>query len=559
MSSVAETVHREMQPGRITFVGAGPGNPELLTVTARTLLANTVYALVEPQVSGGVRDVISSDLPVPPDKIAAAEEAYNVLVAEAKAAGARRRPARPAAPTAAEVTIMDGADPRRVAAWLQEITATGEDAVRLVSGNPLSSPSVLAEINCVTELGLDFHIVPGMSLPATVPMFAGIATGHTFTEVDVTATAAEIDWQRLAAAPQPLVVQATAEDLADIATGLCGAGLSGVTPTTVTVNGTTRLQRSLDTTLKNLGKLEGELPGQLVVTIGKGVDERSKYSWWENRPLYGWRVLVPRAKDSDDAISTRLSSYGAIPQDVATITVEPPRNPAQMERAVKGLVEGRYEWVVLTSVNAVHALWHKIGEFGLDSRSFAGVKVAAIGVKTAAAIRTLGITPELTPPSRQQNTAGLLEVFPDYDSLIDLVGRVLVPRADMDASELTDGLAQLGWEVDDVVSYRTVRAAPPSAEIREMIKSGGFDAACFTSIAAVKNLLGIAGKPHSRTIVACIDQATAAVAEELGVRVDVIPDNAGLSDLVDGLARHVATLRAAGTLPAPRKKRRPRT
>ncbi|MDY6049359.1 MAG: uroporphyrinogen-III synthase [Corynebacterium sp.] len=540
--------------GRITFVGAGPGNPELLTVTARTVLAGTVYALVEPGVSTGVREVISSDLPVPQEKIAAAEEAYNVLVSEAKAAGARRRPARPAPPSAAEITIMDGADPRKVAAWLQEATAEGEDAVRLVSGNPLSQPSVLAEINCVTELGLDFHIVPGMSLPATVPMFAGIATGHTFTEVDVTA-GAEINWETVAAAPQPLVVQAQAEDLAEISSSLIAAGLAGVTPTTVTVNGTTRLQRSLDTTLKNLGKLEGELPGQLVVTIGKGVDERTKYSWWENRSLYGWRVLVP---DQVDPMATRLSSYGAIPREVPTISVEPPRNPAQMERAVKGLVEGRYEWVVLTSSNAVHALWGKISEFGLDSRSFAGVKVAAIGVKTMAAVRKLGITPELVPPSRKQNVAGLLEQFPDYDSLIDLVGRVLVPRSDAEAEELVEGIRELGWEVDDVVAYRTVRAAPPSAEIRDMIKSGGFDAACFTSIAAVRNLVGIAGKPHARTIVACIDRATAEVAKELGMRVDVVPENAAMTDLVDSLAQHVASLRAAGTLPAPRKKRRAR-
>src|SRR5699024_4404456 len=175
----------------------------------------------------------------------------------------------------------------------------------------------------------------------------------------------------------------------------------------------TRLQRTYDVTLGTLAQLSGDLSGPLVVTLGKGVDNRSKYSWWENRALYGWKVLVPRAKAQAGPMSARLVAHGAIPIEVPTISIEPPRSPAQMERAIKGLVDGRYQWVVFTSVNAVTAVWEKFQAFGLDARSFAGVRIAAVGHRTAAAIRDLGITPELLPDDTRQNAAGIVDVFPE--------------------------------------------------------------------------------------------------------------------------------------------------
>ncbi|MEZ2121753.1 MULTISPECIES: uroporphyrinogen-III synthase [unclassified Corynebacterium] len=556
--SMAQPAPEAQEPatGNVIFVGAGPGNPDLLTVRAREVLSHTAIALTDSGILSGVLEIIASELAVPQAKLDAAEKEYARQCAEAKEAGARRKPPRPPAPTAAEITEVSDAGPEDIAKLLAEGVADGSDVIRLVAGNPLTSDSVLAEINAVAAAGLEFQVVPGMSVPSTVPAFAGIALGSTYTETDI--TRGDVDWGQLATAPQPLVLQATREQLSTIADELLGRGMSAQTPVSVTVHGTTRLQRTHDTTLSTLGKLDAELPGQLVVSLGTSVDDRSKYSWWENRPLYGWRVLVPRAKEQAAAMSTRLATHGAIPQEVPTISVEPPRNPAQMERAVKGIVEGRYQWIILTSVNAVKALWSKMTEFGLDARSFAGIRIAAVGHKTAAAIRDLGITPELTPRVNNQNAAGLVEVFPDYDSDLDPVGRVLLPRADIATETLVEGLVDLGWEVDDIVAYRTVRAAPPSAEIREMIKSGGFDAVCFTSSSTVRNLVGIAGKPHQRTIIACIGPMAAATATELGLRVDVQPEVAGVAELVDALAAHVAALRAAGQLPPPRKKRRAR-
>lgn len=505
----------------------------------------------------GVREVVSSALPVPQELLDAAEAEYEQMCAAAKAAGARRKPPRPAAPTAAKLADAAG-ELADVVAQLRAIIETGEDVARLVVGNPLNRASVKEEIAAVAAAGMEFQVVPGMSLPSTVPSFAGLAVGSTYTSADVADVHTDEDWDSLASAAQPLVLEAMADDLSAISRNLIERGWPADTAAFVTVHGTTRMQRTHETTLGTLGKLNAELPGSLVVTLGKSFDDRTKYSWWENRPLYGWRVLVPRTKDQAASMSARLAGYGAIPQSVPTISLEPPRNPAQMDRAIKGIVEGRYKWIVFTSINAVTAVWDKIAELGLDARDFAGVHLAAVGTKTADAIRAKGMVPELLPDPRKQNAEGLVEVFPNYVEDIDAVSRVLLPRADLGGDYLVEGLEALGWEVDDVVAYRTVRAAPPSAEVRDMIKSGGFDAVAFTSGSTVRNLVGIAGKPHQRTIIACIGPSTKAAAEEMGLRVDVVPEIAEVPALVDALAEHVAALRAAGNLPAPRKKRRSR-
>ena len=223
-----------------------------------------------------------------------------------------------------------------------------------------------------------------------------------------------------------------------------------------------------------------------------------------------------------------------------------------MDRGIKGLFAGRYAWAVFTSANAVRAVVEKFRDWGLDARAFAGVKIAAVGEQTAEALISFGIRPDLVP-SGEHSSEGLLADFPPYDDVLDPINRIFLPRADIATETLVTGLTGSGWEVEDITAYRTVRAAPPPAETREMIKTGGFDAVCFTSSSTVRNLVGIAGKPHARTIVACIGPATAETAVEFGLRVDVQPEIAQIGPLVDALADHAAQLRAAGALPPPRK------
>ncbi|KZM70839.1 uroporphyrinogen-III synthase [Nocardia terpenica] len=519
MSRAAAT---KKHPGRILFVGSGPGDPALLTVRAREVLGRATLAFTDPDVDKGVLALIG-------------------IAVEPGADGERPVDVRPAL-----------GEPAEVAKTLIAEARGGHDVVRLVSGDPLTTDSVIAEVGVVTRSHMSFEVLPGLPSGTTVPAYAGIALGSRHTEVDVRG---EVDWASVAAAPGPLVLHATSGHLAETASALVEHGLAPQTPVAVTVRGTTRQQRTIEATLATLNSAASELVGPLVVTVGKEVEKRSKMSWWESRALYGWTVLVPRTKEQAGEMSEKLVTHGAIPMEVPTIAVEPPRSPAQMERAVKGLVDGRYQWVVFTSTNAVRAVWEKFGEFGLDARAFSGVKIACVGEATADKVRSFGINPELVP-SGEQSSEGLLADFPPYDDVFDPVNRVLLPRADIATETLAEGLRDRGWEIDDVTAYRTVRASPPPAETREMIKTGGFDAVLFTSSSTVRNLVGIAGKPHARTIVACIGPKTAETAIEFGLRVDVQPEVAQVGPLVDALAEHAAHLRAEGLLPPPRKKSR---
>ncbi|MCH6169646.1 uroporphyrinogen-III synthase [Pseudonocardia alaniniphila] len=500
-------------PGRVAFVGSGPGDPGLLTVRAREALANAPLVITDP------------DVP----------EVILGLVAD----GAEVRPAV--------------GQPADVARDLVSEARSGRTVTRLVSGDPLTVDSVVQEAIAVAAADVPFDVVPGVPAGTAVPAYAGVPLGSGHIEADVRAG---VDWPRLAAAPGTLVLHASPSHLSEVVGALTENGIAAQTPVAVTAGGTATTQRTVQATLATMAAEAADLEGQLVVTVGPEVGLRNELSWWESRALYGWRVLVPRTKDQAGAMSDRLAVHGATAEEVPTIAVEPPRSPTQMERAVKGLVDGRYQWVVFTSTNAVRAVWEKFAEFGLDARAFSGVKIACVGAATAEKVRSFGIVPELVPSveeSQESSSEGLLSIFPPYDDVLDPVDRVLLPRADIATETLAAGLRDRGWEIDDVTAYRTVRAAPPPAPIREAIKTGGFDAVCFTSSSTVRNLVGIAGKPHARTIVACIGPQTAETAREFGLRVDVQPDEARVPALVDALAAHAARLRAEGALPPPKK------
>jgi uroporphyrinogen III methyltransferase/synthase len=496
--------------GTIVFVGAGPGDPGMLTSRASAALDRAGTVIVDPGVPAAVQDAVRAQHP------------------------------------GLELTPAVG-EPAEVAKAAVAAARNGTVVVRLVAGDPYTSDEVVKEVLAVGRTSVPFDVVPGVASATAVPAFAGVALGGTALTADLRSGA---DPAALAGAVTgtgaTLVLQGDAEQLPDAAAGLVEGGLPGSTPVVVTAQGSGTGQKSVTAKLSAVAeKTAGldALTGPVVATVGAAVDKRARLSWWESRPLFGWRVLVPRTKDQAGEMSDRLRAYGAVPVEVPTIAVEPPRSPAQMDRAIKGLVTGRYGWIVFTSVNAVRAVREKFAELGLDARAFAGVKVACVGESTAEAVRAFGIQPELVP-SGQQSSEGLLADFPPYDDVFDPIDRVLLPRADIATETLAAGLKERGWEIDDVTAYRTVRAAPPPAAVREAIKGGGFDAVCFTSSSTVRNLVGIAGKPHARTVVAVIGPATAASAQEFGLRVDVQPGTAAVGPLVDALAEFAAARRA---------------
>jgi uroporphyrinogen III methyltransferase/synthase len=502
--------------GHISFVGAGPGDPGLLTRRA--------YDAIQ------AADHIVYDRGVP-------DALLNTLRDEATALAQRNGSAQPV-----EFSPAEGA-PGDVAKVLLSAARSGLHAVHLVAGDPFGAESVVKEVQAVARTAVPFEVVPGIAQAAGVATYAGVPLTGVRTTVDVEDVSA-LDFESLALAANRGAVALTVDagDLATVRDGLLAAGVAGLTPVAITGDGTGETQYTTASTLDSCTAAALGFAGRVVLTLGTATTHRDKLGWWENRPLYGWKVLVPRTKEQAGAMSERLRVYGAIPCEVPTIAVEPPRTPAQMERAIKGLVDGRYAWTVFTSVNAVRAVWEKFGDHGLDARHFGGVKIACIGEATAEAVRAFGIQPELIPSS-SQTSEGLLAEFAPHDEMLDPVGRVLLPRADIATETLAAGLIERGWEVDDVTAYRTVRAAPPPAEIRDAIKSGGFDAVLFTSSSTVKNLVGIAGKPHARTVVAAIGPKTAETAMEAGLRVDVQPATAAVPDLVEALAQYAIELR----------------
>lgn len=514
---------------RVAFVGAGPGDPGLLTMRAARLIENA-DAVIFDQICGE-RFVA----PFVRDEVELVDAGYGDAGAQLTTASRAKLVVKTAKSVAAQHDDADSS------------ARGGEQplVVRLMDGDPSTFHSLAEEALACSKAGIDFEIVPGVSAVSAVPAYAGVplTDAKARTVHVVTAGDPKIDWARSIDACITVVVLGQADALKTSLCELREAGRRGNTPVALTENGTTITQSTVTTTLDEVPAVlrRASFDGPVMAIVGSTVAHRDLLSWWENKPLFGWNVLVPRTKEQSGSMIERLATHGATSTVVPTISVEPPRTPQQMEKAVKGLVTGRYEWVGFTSVNAVRAVREKFAEFGLDVRAFAGVKIAAVGGVTASALREWGLEADLTP-SGEQSAQGLLEVWADYDEDLDPINRVFLPRADIATDTLVAGLEEMGWEVDDVTAYRTVRAAPPAPEVREAIKSGKFDAVCFTSSSTVRNLVGIAGKPHTSTVVACIGPATAKTAEEHGLRVDVVAPEASAASLVDALAGYGRSL-----------------
>jgi uroporphyrinogen III methyltransferase/synthase len=515
--------------GWVSFVGSGPGDPGLLTVRAVDLLKQADVVVTEvPEHATLVRALLG--LPAPDTEADDAE------------------------PTQAGPELVDGGfgedgQPLTHAARAKVVVKQakrGLRVVRLMTGDPFLYASGPEEAQACVKAGLGFEIVPGVSSVSAVPAYAGIPlTTKDNREVAVVTCGDKVDWSQYADG-RTLVLLSAVGQIAEISEALVAAGRSPQTPVAMTRVGTTTEQATVTSTLEGIAAdaRAARMSPPAVTVVGNVVDLRETLSWFETKPLFGWRVLVPRTKEQAGSLSERLRGYGAVPDEVPTISVEPPRNPLQMDKAIRGLVEGRYEWIAFTSVNAVKAVREKFDEYGLDARAFSGLKIAAVGEKTAQAIADWGLRADLVP-SGEQSAAGLLEDWPEYDELLDPINRVFLPRADIATENLVAGLVDLGWECDDVTAYRTVRAAPPPAATRDAIKTGKFDAVVFTSSSTVRNLVGIAGKPHPSTIIAVIGPATAKTAEEHGLRVDVLAAKPDVEDLVDALADFGAARRHA--------------
>jgi len=534
--SVTKTAAKTSKPiGWVSFVGSGPGDPDLLTVRAVDLLRGAEVVVTE--VPGHV-ELVRTVLGLPAPRFTVDEDGNQVEET----------------PTEGPMFVDGGfgQDGQQLthaarARVVVKLAKSGKNVVRLMAGDPFVYASGPEEAQACVKACIGFEIVPGISSVTAVPAYAGIplTTKHNREVAVITCSDAKIDWSQYSDG-RTLVLLSAVSSIGEIATALIAAGRPADTSVSMTRVGTTTEQSTVVSTLDRIAvdAHAAQMSPPAITVVGDVVDLRGALSWFETKALFGWRVLVPRTKEQAGSLSSRLRGYGSVPQEVPTISVEPPRNPQQMDKAIRGLVEGRYEWIAFTSVNAVKAVREKFDEYGLDARAFSGLKIAAVGDKTEAAIAAWGLRADLVPTG-EQSARGLLEDWPPYDNVLDPINRVFLPRADIATETLVAGLIELGWEVDDVTAYRTVRATPPPAQTREAIKSGKFDAVVFTSSSTVRNLVGIAGKPHPSTIIAVIGPATAKTAEEHGLRVDVLASEPSVEVLVDALADFGAARRAA--------------
>ncbi|WP_193611237.1 uroporphyrinogen-III synthase [Nocardioides lijunqiniae] len=520
--------------GWVSFVGSGPGDPDLLTVRAVDLIKQAEVIVTEsPEHAPLVRTLLGLPEPVEDETGEAGETGPAPVVGPELVDGGFGEDGQPLTHAARAKVVV-------------RYAKKGFRVVRLLAGDPFLYASGPEEAQAVAKAGFGFEVVPGVSSVGAVPAYAGIPlTTKDHREISVITCGDKIDWSAHAG-DRTLVLLSAVGQIGDIAKALMLAGRSPQTPVAMTRVGTTTGQETVTSTLEHIAAdaRAARMTPPAITVVGKVVDLRETLSWFESKPLFGWRVLVPRTKEQAGTLSSRVRGYGAVPEEVPTISVEPPRNPLQMDKAVRGLVEGRYEWIAFTSVNAVKAVREKFEEYGLDARAFSGLKIAAVGDKTAQAIAAWGLRADLLP-SGEQSAAGLLADWPEYDDVLDPINRVFLPRADIATENLVAGLVDLGWECDDVTAYRTVRATPPPAPTRDAIKTGKFDAVVFTSSSTVRNLVGIAGKPHPSTVIAVIGPATAKTAEEHGLRVDVMSPKPDVEALVDALADFGAARRLA--------------
>ena len=485
----------------VYLVGAGPGDPGLITVRGAEVLGRAEVVVYDRLASPALLALVASG----------AE-----LVSAAKAPGA------------AELSQEE------INALLVERGRAGRCVVRLKGGDPFVFGRGGEEAEALAAAGVAFEVVPGITSAIGAPAYGGIPVTHRgvsthFTVVtgheDASKEQGDVDWDALARVGGTLVILMGAGNIADIARRLIAGGRDAATPVAAVRNGTRPDQTTVRATLATIGNAGVRAPSAIVVGDVAALD----LAWFESRPLFGRSVVVTRAREQASELRARLEALGAEVIELPTIAIEP------LEFEVPRLAG--YEWIVFTSENAVHAFFtNGLERTGLDTRALAGLRVGAIGPGTERALHARGITPDLLP---QRSVAeSFLDAFPEPDGHGE---RVLIPRAERGRDVLPEGLTARGYAVDVLAVYRTVRRAADDATL-ERIRAGRVDTITFTSSSTVTNLCDLLGSvPDPQPTVVSIGPATSETARARGLAVDVEAD----PHTIEGLVRAVLSGRTA--------------
>jgi uroporphyrinogen III methyltransferase/synthase len=511
--------------GVVYLVGAGPGDPGLLTLRGGELLVTC--------------DAVVYDALANPALLALASARERRVPVELHDVGKRGG--------ASESTQQDS-----INALLVRLGREGKRVVRLKGGDPLVFGRGSEEAQALAAAGVPFEIVPGVTAGIAAAAYAGIPVTHRGVATSVTFVTGHedpaketttVDWSALARAGGTIVLYMGVKTLPRIAAALTAAGMPGDTPAAAVQWGTHPHQRTVTATLHTLSDVmsrEG-LTAPVITIIGPVVALRNEIAWFDRRPLFGKRIVVTRARSQSASLSERLQAAGAAVIEMPATQIEA-ADPAPLESAIARLDE--YGWVIFTSQNAVRIFWETLRSLSLDARALAHVKIAAVGPATGAALLDCGLAVDVSPD--RFVAEALLESLRGRRDVRGV--RVLYAAAQGARETLQDGLEELGAIVDHVMLYRSVVDGDGAAALRERLLAGGADLVTFTSASSVNAFVSAVGADAARLApAASIGPVTGAAAREQGLDVAVEATESTIPGLVDAICQHfVSSATTAG-------------
>ena len=419
----------------------------------------------------------------------------------------------------------------------------GKTVVRLKGGDPFVFGRGGEEALLLVENQVAFEIVPGITSAISVPAYAGIPVTHrgiatSFAVItgheDPTKSESTIKWSHLATAVDTLVFLMGVENLPHITKSLIEHGRSADTPAAVIRWGTKPEQRVLVTTVGQAAAAVAEagMKPPAIFIVGEVVNLRAKLAWFDQRLLFGKKVLVTRAREQASVLTSELEDLGAQCIEAPAIKLVPPESYDELDTAIKQLTT--YNWVIFTSVNGVKHFFDRLHNMKRDSRALGNARIAAIGAQTAAKLRDYGILADIVPV--EFRAEGIVEAL---TGRIEQGMSVLIPRALVARDILPEKLREMGAKVDVVPAYRTVTGDTDGNILADQLKNGEIELVTFTSSSTVTNLLDLLGCQGAEILknakVACIGPITAGTCLEHGITPDVIAEEYTIKGLVQAI------------------------
>jgi uroporphyrinogen III methyltransferase/synthase len=497
-----------MSAGRVYLIGAGPGDRGLLTLRGKALLERADVVVYDHLVSPSLLEYAP----------ARAERLY-----VGKRSGAHSM------------------SQEKINRLLVERARSGAAVARLKGGDPFVFGRGGEEALALSEAGILFEVVPGVTAGIAAPAYAGIPvthrglasgvgllTGHETPDKEESS----LNWSALANWKGTLSFYMGTENLSPICERLIAEGLDPETPAAAIRWGATPSQRVVTATVKTLAAAaqSAGLEPPVLIVIGRVVALREKLNWFERRPLFGRRVAVTRARAQASEFAALLEEQGAEVIEIPAIRIEPPADPGPLRESVARAGE-KFDWIAFNSVHAVEALFSALSQAGLDSRALAPCRVAAIGPATAERLAQYGIRADAQP-----GTFTAAAVVEALASAGELKGRrVLCPRSDIAPPEFIEALRERGAVVAEVVAYRTVPDVSNAAQVREMLLRGELHWLTFTSSSTVRYFCSSVGAQAlvSSARIASIGPATSATLRECGAKTVVEAKEHTLAGLLD--------------------------